>query len=33
MDKQQKAFIKLGKFGREEVCRHIRVYRPNKEEL
>ena len=26
------AILKLGKFGKEEVYRHIKVYRPIKEE-
>jgi hypothetical protein len=29
---KQRAFLKLGRLGREEVYRHIKVYRPIKEE-
>ena len=32
MEGVPRVFLKLGKFGKEEVYRHIKVYRPIKEE-
>ena len=32
MGKQTEGSLKLGKFNREEIFRHIKVYRPIKEE-
>ena len=32
MENQHRGYFKFGKFGKEECFRHIKVYRPIKEE-